>query len=336
MNEILKLLNALTADELDGVITRAKLIYEKKRKEEAEQAILERERKRLELIEQEKKRQEEILELQRKIKELQSQSVSIPEPVEIIKEESFAAHSSAESAESVQIPVPAPAAAPVAPPAASVVINPPTQPEEKPSQSAAAVSCPYCSQLNPADSLYCLNCGQKIQQKTSPAIKPSEAPKSSAPHIAPQSTPQPAPAPQAPQKPGAEVRYVDTLIKEWTMLPGEKIVKGNHDITLIKPEPTDKMIYILTITNQRLLFSRESTASRNLKRGAAAGAGLLGSLIANRVTEGPKPWLEIPLSAIKDCGLSGRKEYFIEANTIYLLKDKGYDRILPMLIKQAK
>lgn len=79
MNEILRMLNTLTADELDGVILRAGIMLEKKRKEEAEEAIREKERQRLEKIEQEKRRQEEIAELQRKLKELQSQKIDIPE-----------------------------------------------------------------------------------------------------------------------------------------------------------------------------------------------------------------------------------------------------------------
>ena len=81
MNEILKMLNELKADELDSLIVRAKILLEKKRKEEAEQALLEKERLRQEKIEQEKRRQQEIAELQRKLQELQSQKPDIPEPV---------------------------------------------------------------------------------------------------------------------------------------------------------------------------------------------------------------------------------------------------------------
>ena len=81
MNEILKMLNELKADDLDKVITRANILLEKKRKEEAEQALLEKERLRQEKIEQERKRQREIAELLRKLQELQSQKPDIPEPV---------------------------------------------------------------------------------------------------------------------------------------------------------------------------------------------------------------------------------------------------------------
>ena len=79
MDEILKMLNALTADELDSVILRAGIMLEKKRKDEAEQARLEQERLRQEKIEQEKQRQQEIAELQRKLQELQGQRVDIPD-----------------------------------------------------------------------------------------------------------------------------------------------------------------------------------------------------------------------------------------------------------------
>ena len=50
MEEILKMLNALTADELDSVIMRAGIMLEKKRREEAEEALREKERQRQERI----------------------------------------------------------------------------------------------------------------------------------------------------------------------------------------------------------------------------------------------------------------------------------------------
>ena len=67
MNEILKMLNELSADDLDSLITRANIMLDKKRKEEAEQARLEQERQRQEKLEQEKQRQQEIAELQRRL-----------------------------------------------------------------------------------------------------------------------------------------------------------------------------------------------------------------------------------------------------------------------------
>lgn len=69
MNEILQSLNALKADELEAVITRANIILEKKRKEEARQALLEKERLR----------RQTIAELERKLKELKSENTPLPE-----------------------------------------------------------------------------------------------------------------------------------------------------------------------------------------------------------------------------------------------------------------
>ena len=78
MNEILKMLNELSADDLDSLITRANIMLDKKRKEEAEQARLEQERQRQEKLEQEKQRQQEIAELQRRLQELQGQAYVEP------------------------------------------------------------------------------------------------------------------------------------------------------------------------------------------------------------------------------------------------------------------
>ena len=56
MNEILKMLNTLSADDLDSIIVRATIMLEKKRKDEAEMALLEKERLRQEKIAQERRR----------------------------------------------------------------------------------------------------------------------------------------------------------------------------------------------------------------------------------------------------------------------------------------
>ena len=74
MEEILKMLNALTADELDSVIMRAGIMLEKKRKEEAEEALREKERQRQEKIKQELERKRRIEQLQYELRELQRQS----------------------------------------------------------------------------------------------------------------------------------------------------------------------------------------------------------------------------------------------------------------------
>ena len=103
MNEILRMLNELKADELDKVIMRANILLEKKRKEEAEQELLEKERLRQEMILREKKRQQEIAELQRKLQELQSQKTEIPEAV---KGDGFVMREPAAPAQPKAAPVP--------------------------------------------------------------------------------------------------------------------------------------------------------------------------------------------------------------------------------------
>ena len=297
MHEILKMLNELKADELDSLIVRAKILLEKKRKEEAEQALLEKERLRQEKIEQEKRRQREIAELQRKLQELQSQKPDIPEPV---NGDNFVMR---EPAAPVQ-PKPAPAA-------------PQPQPvQPKPAQPF----CPHCGQPNAAGSMFCANCGQRM----------------TAPKVAPQ--PQTSPAPRTSAR-IAQVRYADETMKKWEMRPGEQSVRGRHEIVMLQPNG-GKFAYHMEITNQRILFYRESSASKNAGMVARMGGGLVGSLIAEGVKAaagaGPKPWLEIPLAAITNCGLQNKKEFFIVADQTYVLKNKNYDTILPNLIANAK
>ena len=297
MNEILKMLNELKADELDSLIVRAKILLEKKRKEEAEQALLEKERLRQEKIEQEKRRQQEIAELQRKLQELQSQKPDIPEPV---NGDNFVMR---EPAAPVQ-PKPAPA-------------TPQPQPvQPKPAQTF----CPHCGESNAAGSIFCASCGQRM----------------TAPKAAPQ--PQTSPAPQASAS-IAQVRYADETMKKWEMRPGEQSMRGRHEIVMLQPNG-GKFAYHMEITNQRILFYRESSASKNAGMVARMGGGLVGSLIAEGVKAaagaGPKPWLEIPLAAITNCGLQNKKEFFIVADQTYVLKNKNYNSRLPDLVAQAK
>ncbi|MBQ8655359.1 MAG: hypothetical protein IJ507_10545 [Clostridia bacterium] len=127
MTEILKMLNALTADELDSVIMRASIMLEKKRKEEAEQALLEKERLRQEQLAQERKRQEEIAELQRRLRELQSQPAVVPEEV---KGDNFVMYEQPAKKPAPQ-PVPVqPQPVPVQPQPAPVQTQPAPQPAE--------------------------------------------------------------------------------------------------------------------------------------------------------------------------------------------------------------
>lgn len=296
MNEILKMLNELKADDLDKVITRANILLEKKRKEEAEQALLEKERLRQEKIEQERKRQREIAELLRKLQELQSQKPDIPEPVE---GNGFVMR---EPAASVQ-----PKSAPVPP------VSTPTPAQPKPAQ----MYCSHCGRPNPAGSQFCSNCGQRMN----------------VPHASATPT-------RAPSNPGvSQVRYADESMKKWEMRPGEQSIRGRHEIVLLQPDG-GKFAYHMEVTNQRILFYRESAASKNAGMVARMGGGLVGSIIAEGVKaasgSGPKPWLEIPLAAVSHCGVQNKKEFFIVADQTYVLKNKSYETFLPDMVAKAK
>ena len=296
MNEILKMLNELKADDLDKVITRANILLEKKRKEEAEQELLEKERLRQEMILREKKRQQEIAELQRKLLELQSQKTEIPEAV---KGDGFVMREPAAPAQ--------PKAAPVPP------VSTPTSVQSKPAQ----MYCPHCGRPNPAGSQFCSNCGQRMN----------------VPHASATPT-------RAPSNPGvSQVRYADESMKKWEMRPGEQSVRGRHEIVLLQPNG-GKFAYHMEVTNQRILFYRESAASKNAGMVARMGGGLVGSIIAEGVKaasgSGPRPWLEIPLVAVSRCGVQNKKEFFIEADQTYVLKNKNYEMFLPDMVVKAK
>ena len=156
MNEILKLMNELRADELDSLIMRANIILEKKRKEEAEAALREKERQRQERIAQEKKRQQEIAELLRKLQELQNQKIVIPD--EPVQGNDFVMYDVRRPIDDARV--------------ASAAVKPAsTQATPAQSRSAAAApapkqsSCPHCHALNPSGSAFCANCGQRMDGK---------------------------------------------------------------------------------------------------------------------------------------------------------------------------
>lgn len=291
MNEILKMLNGLSADDLESVIVRANIILEKKRKEEDEQALLEQERLRQERLAQEKKRQEEIAELERKLNELKRQSMSQPEEPGV-RGDSFVMY---------EQPKPAPKAAPAQPVTRA-----------QPAPSPEKITCPYCHKLNVADSLFCSNCGKKMTG--APSATPSRAASVSRPAAQPQPS-------------AAQVRYVDASVKAWEKLPDEFTLHASQEIFMHQPVRSGSYTYYMEVTNKRILISRRSAAAM----GASMTLGLVGSLIAG----GPKPWLEIPLIAVKRCWVDG-KNFVIEADQNYVLKNKKFERFLPDLVNSAK
>ena len=124
------------------------------------------------------------------------------------------------------------------------------------------------------------------------------------------------------------------------MLPGEETKRKNHEIRMLQPKGEKKFAYYMEVTNKRLLFSRESAFTKDLGFAGVMGGGIVGGLIMEGVRAaaggGPKPWLEIPLAAISDCGLQGKKEFFFVADQTYVLKNSNYEKLLPELVANAK
>lgn len=297
MNEILKLLNALSADELESVILRANIILEKKRKEETEQA-LEKERLRQAQIEQEKQRQQEIAELERKLQELKSRPVAEAPDV---KGDGFVMYDTPKAAPA---PAPKPAAAPAAP-----------------AQTAARITCPHCKGMNTADSVFCSSCGQRLTAAPAAAKPASQAAAPARPAAAPQ-----------PQKTAGQVRFMDPSAKLWDAVPGEETIRKSHEILLLQPEKSGKYCYCMEVTNKRILITRQHAAAR----GTSTAFGFLGGVITEMAGGGFKPWAEIPLTAIRSCGLRDKKEFVIEADVVFVMKNKKYDEFLPELVNRAK
>lgn len=366
MNEILKMLNALTADELDSVLMRGGIMLEKKRKEEAEAAAREKERQRLEKIEQEKKRLEEIAALQRKLQELQSQKVVIPDEPGKATGDNFVMYDERKPIDDAQAAEKEKASATIECPNCHTtnmagrqrcwdcgwnLYQPATAVK---TETPEMTACPHCKAMNIAGSQFCANCGQSMSKP-----QPSQTAKVSCPHChalndagsvfcsncGQKMTAKPPVAP--PPKPvklvqvtTAQVRYADESMKKWEMLPGEETKRKNHPITLLQPDGGKKFSYYMEVTNKRILLTREGNFSKNMGLAGALGGGLVGGLLMEGVKAaagaGPKPWLEIPLAAISNCGLQGKKEFFIVADQTYVLKNSNYEILLPDLIANAK
>ena len=228
MNEILKMLNTLTADELANVLMRGEIILEKKRKEEAEAELREKERLRQEKIAEEKRRQEEIEELQRRLQELQAQKVVIPEEPGKTAEVNFVMYDAPRPVEQSQAKVPAQdekVAQPqtVACPHCNQVNEvgnvfcsvcgqripkeqPVSKPQPVPTQpKTGKVACSHCHYLDDAGSMFCSNCGKKMDAAAQPSVS------ASASRTVTQS-----------QVSGAQVQYADESMDEWELLPRQQ------------------------------------------------------------------------------------------------------------------
>ena len=169
---------------------------------------------------------------------------------------------------------------------------------------------------------------QQSAAQTVPQVQPAPAPVQRV-----QAAPAPAPRPSVqPQANTPQVRYAEEGLKKWEMLPGEKTERSSHDIKILQPDLGRKYMYAMEVTNKRILIMRISAVAAS----AGAAFGLVGSLARDLSGNGLKPWLEIPLTAVKNCGLREKKEFFIEADQTYVLKNKGYEKYLPALVADAK
>lgn len=333
MDEILKQLYALTASELDYVIIRANILLERKRKEEAEAARVERERQEKERLErerqerlkreqeqqeklkQERLHQQKIEELQRQLRELQNQTAS---GTTVVQGDNFTMRNPVKA----QQTTPVAPTKPVSEPVRTVTVKTAaTQTAPK----AQTTYCPHCGKANGASGQFCCGCGQRLgvtqtAQRTAPV----------------QNTQRTAPASQT----FGQVRHVDSTVKQWVLEDGEKSVSRCREIALLQPDAGKKQTVYMEITNRRILLTRESTASKNAGLVARMSGGIVGALIAEGIQSatdsGPKPWIEIPLTAVADCGVQNQKEFFIEADQMYVLKNKGYEKVLPNLVATAK
>ncbi|MBP3540779.1 MAG: zinc-ribbon domain-containing protein [Clostridia bacterium] len=309
MNEILKMLNELSADDLDSLITRANIMLDKKRKEEAEQARLEQERQRQEKLEQEKQRQQEIAELQRRLQELQGQAYVEPAAEKTpVKTESFVA---------APKKVPSFYTEPVA--------TAPARPAPAPAQPrpVARIACPSCRTMNAADSRFCEHCGTPLNK-------------------APQPAPQPAATrtPAQPAAPAASVRYAPEGMKKWEMLPGENTLVKRSEMRFLQPKPERKYVYSIEVTDKRILLSRESAASAGMGTAGVMGAGFVGGLIMEGIKAasgaGPKPWIEIPMAAVSNCFVQNKKEIVLVADQTYVFKCGGLEKNLPDMVANLR
>ena len=118
------------------------------------------------------------------------------------------------------------------------------------------------------------------------------------------------------------------------------MIKVYPELHFIQPVMERKYVYSMQVTNKRLLISRGSAFAAGMQTAGAMGGGMLGSLIVGGIMEaanaGGKPWLEIPLTAIVSYSLQNKKEFLFVADKTYILKNKGFDQVLPSLIENAK
>lgn len=277
MAGIFEQLSALSIEDLNLVIEKAQKLIKVKEQEALRLAQLEKERLERERLEKEQKRLEEIAELQRRLRELQQEE------------------GTSVSAEQ--------------PKAQENVQSVPVQPKTEPVQSApiqqepqmySLIRCPNCHEMIPSDSKFCHFCGTRIE------ANPAQANNTNT-----QSNIRPNTCQEAFGGYHDSVKYMDESIKKWETLDGEYDVSSWQSIVMSSPEEAKKLACYMKITTQRVLISAES----RLKAGARTTAfGAIGNLV---VEEKGKPWVWIPLNAVRSYEILGKKEMQIEAERMY-------------------
>lgn len=202
---------------------------------------------------------------------------------------------------------------------------PPAPPQEQPQPVYSMVSCPHCHQLIPSDSRLCTACGKQLGEAVTYTYRGAKA-------AAQQPVQQSIHNTVAqPTQDGTQVEHLDGTLSKWDTWAGEYEVFSWRDVKMTAPEEGKKQACYLKITARRILFSTESLLKA---RARTTAFGALGNML---VEEKGKPWVSIPLPAVRSYALTGKKEMRIQADQDYVFttsKAKDIHEALQKLIGQ--
>lgn len=202
---------------------------------------------------------------------------------------------------------------------------PPAPTQQQPQPVYSMISCPHCHQLVPSDSRFCTACGGPLGGTPGYTHRKAEGTKQQPTQQSTQNmVAQPTPN-------GTQVEHLDGTMTKWDVWTGEYDVFGWRDVKMIAPEEAKKQACYLKITARRILFSTESLLKA---RARTTAFGALGNML---VEEKGKPWVSIPLPAVRSCVLTGKKEMRIQADQDYVFttsKAKDIYEALQKLIGQ--
>lgn len=202
---------------------------------------------------------------------------------------------------------------------------PPAPPQEQPQPVYSMVSCPHCHQLIPSGSHFCTACGKDLNETPTYTYRGA---KTAAQQPVQQSIHNTV---AQPTQDGTQVEHLDGTLSKWDVWTGEYDVFGWRDVKMLAPEEGKKQACYLKITARRILFSTESLLKA---RARTTAFGALGNML---VEEKGKPWVSIPLPAVRSYALTGKKEMRIQADQDYVFttsKAKDIHEALQKLIGQ--